>query len=88
MPANKRMVPIPPDGRLVEGTVVSFQTGAEHWNEYLVDDGTVIRVKLIATEIVKVDGYWDPQGNPLYAVGSTNLSVVSSPDHLKKKEGT
>lgn len=87
MPANKRQIPLP-DGRTVEGAVIRFQDAGEHWNEYLVDDGTVIRVKLVATEIVKVEGEWDQLGNPLYIVGSTNLAVVSSPDHLKRNGGS
>jgi len=86
VPANKRNIPLP-DGRVVEGTVMGFQTGGEHWNEYLVDDGTVVRVKLVATEILKVEGEFDPTGNPLYVVATTNISVVSSPDNLKRNGG-
>ena len=86
MPANKRMIPLP-DGRTVEGTIMGFQTGGEHWNEYLVDDGSVIRVKLVATEVLKVQGEYDPNGNPLYVVATTNISVVSSPDQLRKEGG-
>jgi len=85
MPANSRKVPLP-DGRVVDGIALPFQ-GSDNWNEYFVDDGTVIRIKLVATEIVKVDGEFDQQGNPLYVVASTNLAVVSAPDHLKKDGG-
>jgi hypothetical protein len=42
MPAKKRKVQLPPDNRTVEPTLMPFQTGGEHWNEYLVDDGTVV----------------------------------------------
>jgi hypothetical protein len=70
----------------VEGTVMPFQTGGEHWNEYLVDDGTVLRVKQVATEVIRVDGYYDQEGNPMYLLNSTNVMVASSPDDLKRKE--
>jgi hypothetical protein len=73
-----------PGGEMVEATIMPFQSGAENWNEYLVDDGSVVRIKLVATEILKVEGQYDQHGNPLYVVGSTNLSVVTSPDNLKK----
>lgn len=76
-----------PDGREVEAVELGFQTGGEHWNEYLVDDGSVVRIKLIATEILRVEGEYDPQGNPIYVLQSTNVMSVSSPDKLKRKEG-
>ena len=61
-----------------------FRAGSEHWNEYLLDDGTVVRVKLVAQEIVRIDGQYDPMGNPAYAVFSTNVTHVSAPEDLKE----
>ncbi|MFZ0667744.1 MAG: hypothetical protein WAM97_18505 [Acidimicrobiales bacterium] len=86
MPGNRRKVNLP-DGRQAEASVVSFQSAGEHWNEYLVDDGTVIRFKAVVTEILKVDGEYDPEGSPMYMVGNANLVVVSAPDHLRKDGG-
>lgn len=63
-----------------------FQTGGEHWNEYLVDDSTVLRVKLVATEVIRADGHYDQEGNPMYLLNSTNVMVVSSPEDLQRKE--
>ncbi len=74
-----------PTGQEVDATVLSFQAGGEHWNEYLVDDGTVIRVKFVATEVLRLDGQYDAQDNPVYLVQSTNVMAVSSPDKLKRK---
>lgn len=64
-----------------------FQTGGEHWNEYLVDDGSLLRVKLVATEVIRVDGRYDQEGNPVYVLNSTNVLVVAAPDELKHGEG-
>ena len=84
---GKRSFPTP-DGRTVEGTIMTFRTGGEHWNEYLVDDGTVIKIKLVATEIVRIDDGHDPStGDPLYVVQSTNVVSVQAPENLKKKTG-
>ena len=74
-----------PNGQEVDATVLSFQAGGEHWNEYLVDDGTVIRVKLVATEVLRLDEQYDAQDNPIYLLQSTNVMAVSSPDKLKRK---
>ncbi len=70
-------------GKEVEATVLNFQVGGEHWNEYLVDDGTVIRMKTVATEISRIDQEFDQEGNPVYLVKSTNVVSVSVPEKLR-----
>lgn len=75
------------DGQEIEATVMTFQEGGEHWNEYLVADGTLVRIKLVATEVLRLDGQYDPEGNPLYLVRSTNVTHVSAPDDLRKGGG-
>jgi len=71
-----------PDGREIEGEIMPFQSGGEHWNEYLVEDGTVIKIKLVASEVVRLNGEYDQAGNPVYIVQSTNVLSVSAPDEL------
>lgn len=85
MPERKKKVPNPlSPGEMADGTELTFQSGGEHWNEYLVDDGTVIRIKLVVTDVVRVDDAFDQEGNPVYVVASTNILTVSAPDDLKK----
>jgi hypothetical protein len=85
MPLRKRKVTMP-DGREAEATVMPFQAGGEHWNEYMVDDGSVLRLKVVVTEVVRIDGEYDPQGNPVYMTQSANIVTVSAPDDLMKKD--
>jgi len=68
-----------PDGKEYDATVVPFQNAREHWNEYLLDDGTVLKMKPVATEVLRVDGVLDAEGNPVYMVKSQNILVVSAP---------
>ena len=82
--ARKRTVPW--DGREVQATVMPFQTGGEHFNEYLVEDGTVIKLKLVVTEILRLDDEYDSEGNPIYIVASANVPFVSAPDELRRKK--
>lgn len=81
---RKKRIPLP-DGSVVEGEIIPFRGDVEHWNEYLLDDGTVVRMKPIVTEIARLDGQYDPEGNPAYMVFSTNVTHVSSPEELKRK---
>lgn len=84
--ARKRTITLP-DGRQAEATVLAFRSGGEHWNEYLVDDGSVVKVKLVATEILRVDGEYDENGNPIYLMQSMNVMSVDAPENLTQGGG-
>jgi hypothetical protein len=52
----------------------------EQYNEYMLDDGAVIRVSNPATVIYKVVGSSDMEGNPSYLVKlGTAVTVVHGP---------
>lgn len=74
-------------GRQIDVTEIPFETPAEHWNEYLVDDGSVIKLKTITGEILRIDGEYDTEGNPLYLVKSTNVVTVSAPEKPREVRG-
>ena len=76
-----------PDGREIVGEILHFQSGGEHWNEYLVEDGTMIKIKLVASEVVRLQGEYDAGGNPVYLVQSTNVMSVSAPEDLMQGGG-
>jgi len=72
-------------GKEVEALSIRFKSIKEEWNEYDLEDGTTLRMKAVVSDIVRVDGHYDQEGNPVYLVKSGNMVVVSSPDNLKKK---
>jgi hypothetical protein len=73
-----------PDGKEIDIIEMSFQTGAEHWNEYVVNDGSVIRLKTVVTDILKVEGQYDANGNPAYFVKSSQVISVSPSERARK----
>ncbi len=77
-----------PDGQQVECTVITFRAGGEHWNEYLADDGTVIKIKMVVTEVLRLDDEYDANGNPIYIVQSANVMVVDAPENLHRGGGS
>ncbi len=83
--ANKKKIRL--GDQEVDATVVPFRGDIEHWNEYLLDDQTVVRIKLVVREIVRLDGHYDEEGNPAYVINSMNVTHVSSPEDLKKGGG-
>jgi hypothetical protein len=44
---------------------IHFTTITQDWNEYVVDDGTTIRIQPIVTKVVKTSKF-DPKGFPVY----------------------
>jgi hypothetical protein len=71
--------------RTIEAEDMEFQTGREDWNEYQVEDGFSVRIKLVVSSILKT-GERDPQGNPVYIVQSTNIVKVLPPESYSRRE--
>jgi hypothetical protein len=74
-----------PDGSEIEAEVIGHRTSGEHWSEYLLEDQTVLRLKPVVTEILRLEGQYDPMGNPVYVVQSTNVVSVDAPDELRRQ---
>ena len=73
------------DGEEVEADVIGFRTTSEYWNEYLLDDGTVFRIKLVVTEIARVKDRFDEKGDPVYAASHTQVTAVDAPERLRRR---
>lgn len=69
-------------GREVEAIPVDVTQSHEVWNDYLLEDGTVLKMKLVLKKVFKVANEVDAEGNPVYVMQSTNVSAVTAP---KKK---
>jgi len=74
-----------PNGDQVDAEPVEINQSSEHWNQYMLEDGTVIKMKLVATRIVRLLNQYDQAGNPVYFVNSTNVVSIECPESLKKK---
>ena len=71
-------------GKEVDGEDMSFSLVREDWNTYQLHDGTELRMRLVVSEVVRISGEFDREGNPVYVVKSGNMLVVKSPDNLKR----
>jgi len=76
-----------PGGEEIEAEVVGFRATGEHWNEYLLDDGTVFKIKLVVTEIVRIKDGYAAQGDPIYAANHTQVTAVDAPERLRRPSG-
>jgi hypothetical protein len=71
------------DGREHEAEPIGFRTSGEHFNEYLRDDGSILRIKLVLTDVWKAKGAYDGYGDPAYLVRHSQVIAVDAPDHLR-----
>lgn len=70
---------------LSKGKKVDFKVVEEHWNEYELEDGTKLKVKIILVDVLRMPIY-NPLGEPIYQIMSQNIVKTSYvPDELKKK---
>jgi hypothetical protein len=84
MPEKKIKTQVPFLG-LVDAFEVAVSESTERWTEIKLDDGTALRLKPVVLGALRIDGKYDPDGNPMYALKANQVMiVVSAPDHLRK----
>ena len=71
--------------RSVEGEEIDFDPLAEKWNEYRLSDGTLIKLKLVISRIVRIEEY-NEQGEPIYIISSQNVLSTTVPPELMKAD--
>ena len=65
---------------------VDFErTGSEEWNNYEFSDGTIYRVKIEPTTVMRTDKF-APDGDPYYLISSGTIPRIKVPQHLMKKQ--
>ena len=72
------------EGRAVWGEEVEFEVDNEGFNNYILHDGTKLKMKTVVSEVLRLDMY-KPDGEPIYLINSTNIVSAVVPDNLKKK---
>jgi len=80
----ERTIKVPFEGKTVDGLDMDFKSIKEDWNEYQINDGTIVRMKVVVVNIAKVTDKYDNEGNPVYIVKTSNVLAISAPEKLKK----
>jgi hypothetical protein len=55
---------------------LDWSSEKEYWNSYKLEDGTLMKVKLILQGVKRTDQH-NPDGTPIYLINSTNVVRVS-----------
>lgn len=84
MPPIRRKITVQPGQPPKEAELVEVTNASEQWNQYLLSDGTVLKTKAVVTEVYRIIGEYDADGNPSYVLRSGGVLVVNAPDELRK----
>lgn len=52
---------------------VGVKSSSEHWNQYILDDGTIIKTKSVLVEVRRAKTQKNELGEPFYTVKSAQL---------------
>ena len=75
--------------RLVEAVPVDFTMDAEPWSSITLADGSKLKYRPAPSAIIRLEGEYDPIGNPVYIVYSQNqMRVVSAGKGLRGEPTT
>lgn len=67
-----RNVKVQFQGSTVDGRAVEFDAKKEAWNEYVTEDGALVRVRTVVSEII-VTSEKTPDGEPVVLIKSATL---------------
>ena len=88
MPERKVKITLQPNQRPLDGFEVPITESTERWTELHLEDGSILRIKPIVLSVIRVDGNYDQDGNPIYAAKNAPqaMVIVSVPEHLRKPQ--
>jgi len=80
----RKKIAVKPNEPPKEAELVDVTTSSEPWSNYLLSDGTTVRMKVVLSEVWRLIDEYDKDGNPMYVLQSAGIMSIQSPDELKK----
>lgn len=85
MAETKTRVPLL--GQMVDASEVPIITRDENSSTYTLEDGTTLRFRSVALSVIRLDGQFDGEGNPIYLVKNGVLvTPITVPESLRKHD--
>lgn len=66
------------NGRVYPLVPVPVVSAQEYWNQYVLEDGSSIKMKSVVSEVLRLEGARDGDGNLVYMLKSGNVTSVNS----------
>lgn len=85
MPQKKLKVTLQ-DGTSADVLEVPVVETTERWSEVKLEDGTILRIKPLVISVTRIEGKYDPEGKPMYAIKAGHTIMLDSvPQELQRK---
>lgn len=78
-------IKVPFKDKMVDAVEVKFKVIKEEWNEYSLEDGTIIRFKSVVTQIARTTKY-NENNEPIYSLRSQNVATTKIMDNKLMKK--
>jgi hypothetical protein len=66
-----------------QGQIVKIKESNEQWNVYrIIDTGETLKIKLVVSDVYRVPGRFDPDGEPIYVFQHTTTFMPGLPRPL------
>lgn len=82
--SNRRKVNF--GGVMRDATIIDFEADKESFSTYILHDGTSLKIKAVLTEVFRIEGVYQPNGDPMYGVTATQVVAVNAPESLRKQD--
>ena len=82
--SNRRKVNF--GGQMRDATIVDFEADKESFSTYILHDGTTLKIKAVLTEVFRIDGIFQPNGDPVYGVQAQQVVAVNASESLRRKD--
>ncbi len=73
-------------GRKVQGQSVDFTAKSENWQQYELEDGSQVKMKVVLLDVIRLVDEYNKNGDPVYQFSAQQIIGMTIPDELKKKE--
>ena len=64
---------------------MEFESKGEAWSHYTLEDGTIVKMKVLLLDVARIEGEYNEQGDPVYQTSVQYIMGIQAPDNLKKK---
>ena len=73
---------------MADRLAINIVESTDRFSEVKLEDGTILKTKMVALSVARVQDQWDAEGNPIYELRSQNVVVPECPPNLKKRRAT
>ncbi len=73
-------------GEIRDAVSVDFEPERETFSTYILLDGSALKLKAVLTEVMRIEGVYAPNGDPVYLIQAAQIMSVSAPDSLRRKD--